>query len=84
MGLIPREVKFFDLLEQQSNTVVKGAKLLLLTLKEDGTLAGVSVPEETDGPYGRLRAARMGPDGALYVTTTNGADDKLLRISPRP
>lgn len=64
-------------------TALKGAKLLLLTLKEDGTLAEVSVPEETDGPYGRLRAARMGPDGALYVTTTNGDDDKLLRISTR-
>ena len=65
-------------------TALKGAKLLLLTLKEDGTLAKVSVPKETNGPYGRLRAARMGPDGALYVTTTNGDDDKLLRISPRP
>ena len=43
----------------------------------------MSVPEETDGPYGRLRAARMGPDGALYVTTTNGDDDQLLRIAPR-
>src|SRR6188768_3568247 len=64
-------------------TALKGAKLLLLTLKEDGTLAKVSVPKETNGPYGRLRAARMGPDGALYVTTTNGDDDKLLRISPR-
>ncbi len=65
-------------------TALKGAKLLLLTLEKDGTLARVSVPKETNGPYGRLRAARMGPDGALYVTTTNGDDDKLLRISPRP
>jgi glucose/arabinose dehydrogenase len=65
-------------------TALKGAKLLLLTLKQDGTLADVSVPEETDGPYGRLRAARLGPDGALYVTTTNGDDDKLLRITPEP
>ncbi|MDF3046353.1 MAG: gcd [Ornithinibacter sp.] len=64
-------------------TALKGAKLLLLTLEDDGTLAEVSVPEETDGPFGRLRAARMGPDGALYVTTTNGDDDKLLRITPR-
>ena len=44
----------------------------------------MSVPEATDGPYGRLRAARLGPDGALYVTTTNGEDDKLLRITPKP
>lgn len=65
-------------------TALKGAKLLLLTLEDDGSLAEVSVPEETDGPFGRLRAARLGPDGALYVTTTNGDDDRLLRITPRP
>ena len=65
-------------------TALKGAKLLLLTLKPDGTLAKVAVPKATNGPYGRLRAARMGPDGALYVTTTNGDDDKLLRVSPQP
>ena len=38
MGLIPREVKFFDLLEQQSNTVVKGAKLLQECLESKGSL----------------------------------------------
>jgi glucose/arabinose dehydrogenase len=65
-------------------TALKGAKLLLLTLAPDGTLAKVAVPKATNGPYGRLRAARMGPDGALYVTTTNGDDDKLLRVSPKP
>ena len=64
-------------------TALKGAKLLVLRLHEDGTLAEVSIPEETNGPYGRLRAARLGPDGALYVTTSNGDDDKLLRITPR-
>ena len=64
-------------------TALKGAKLLILTLEDDGSLAEVSVPEETDGPFGRLRAARLGPDGALYVTTTNGEDDQLLRIAPR-
>jgi glucose/arabinose dehydrogenase len=65
-------------------TALKGSKLLMLTLAPDGSLAEVSVPEETDGPFGRLRAARLGPDGALYVTTTNGDDDQLLRITPRP
>ena len=38
MGLIPREVKFFDLLEQQSNTVVKGAKLLQGCLESKGSI----------------------------------------------
>ena len=64
-------------------TALKGAKLLLLRLTSDGALRDVSVPTETNGPYGRLRAARLGPDGALYVTTTNGTDDKLLRITPQ-
>ncbi len=64
-------------------TALKGAKLLVLQLADDGSVADVSIPEATNGPYGRLRAARLGPDGALYVTTTNGDDDKLLRITPR-
>jgi glucose/arabinose dehydrogenase len=64
-------------------TALKGAKLLVLQLDEDGALVDVTIPEATNGPYGRLRAARLGPDGALYVTTTNGEDDELLRITPR-
>jgi glucose/arabinose dehydrogenase len=43
-----------------------------------------------DGRYGRLRAVVEGPDGALYVTTSNRdgrgepaqADDRVLRIVP--
>jgi len=35
-----------------------------------------------DGTHGRLRAVRPGPDGALYVTTSNGQDDEVLRVSP--
>ncbi|MGL5818800.1 MAG: PQQ-dependent sugar dehydrogenase [Phycicoccus sp.] len=64
-------------------TALKGAKLLVLSLDGGGRVAEVSIPEETNGPFGRLRAARTGPDGALYVTTTNGDDDRLLRVSPR-
>jgi len=64
-------------------TALKGAKLLVLQLDDEGALVDVTIPEATNGPYGRLRAARLGPDGALYVTTTNGEDDELLRITPR-
>lgn len=64
-------------------TALKGAKLLLLTLTDAGDVASVAIPKEFNNKYGRLRAARSGPDGALYITTTNGSDDKLLRVTPK-
>nr|WP_042192365.1 PQQ-dependent sugar dehydrogenase [Kibdelosporangium sp. MJ126-NF4] len=62
-------------------TALKGAKLLLFKLDDAGKVQSVSVPPEFDDDYGRLRAARQGPDGALYITTSNGTDDKLLRVT---
>ena len=35
-----------------------------------------------DREYGRLRASVQAPDGALYVTTSNGSNDRVLRITP--
>ncbi|WP_031468630.1 PQQ-dependent sugar dehydrogenase [Sciscionella sediminilitoris] len=61
---------------------LKGQKLLLYQLSREGTIVRVRLPGALNESYGRLRAARTGPDGALYVTTSNGADDKLLRLSP--
>lgn len=62
-------------------TALKGAKLLLLRLDGD-SVTEVEIPEDLVDEHGRLRAARTGPDGALYVTTSNGDDDKVLRITP--
>ena len=63
-------------------TALRGAKVLLLTLTEEGDVASVAIPPEIQDQFGRLRAARLGPDGSLYITTTNGDDDKLLRVTP--
>ncbi|SDI48281.1 Glucose/arabinose dehydrogenase, beta-propeller fold [Actinokineospora alba] len=63
-------------------TALKGAKLMLFTLDPTGKVVSVSIPPEFNDAFGRLRAARTGPDGALYVTTSNGEDDKLLRVVP--
>ncbi|HEX9269653.1 MAG TPA: PQQ-dependent sugar dehydrogenase [Candidatus Limnocylindria bacterium] len=36
-----------------------------------------------DRKYGRLRSPVLGPDGALYVTTSNGSGDRIIRIAPQ-
>jgi glucose/arabinose dehydrogenase len=64
-------------------------QLVVSTLKEED-LRGFSVgadgratSEETllDGRFGRLRGLVIGPDGALYVSTSNGTDDRILRVT---
>ena len=35
------------------------------------------------GVFGRLRAVHQSPDGFIYISTSNGSDDKIIRISPR-
>ncbi|HEX6655496.1 MAG TPA: PQQ-dependent sugar dehydrogenase [Candidatus Limnocylindria bacterium] len=34
--------------------------------------------------WGRLRAAVLGPGNKLYITTSNGSNDKVIRITPSP
>jgi glucose/arabinose dehydrogenase len=61
--------------------VLKDSHLRMLQLSADGTkVVAVSVAL-TD--RGRLRTATIGPDGALYVTTSNGfSTDFILRLAP--
>jgi glucose/arabinose dehydrogenase len=66
--------------------------LVVTTLKEsdmrrfrpDGDGTGAALVETLlDNAYGRLRAAVIGPDGALYLTTSNDRqDDVIIRVSP--
>ncbi|HVL83317.1 MAG TPA: PQQ-dependent sugar dehydrogenase [Pseudonocardia sp.] len=62
---------------------LRGSKLLLMTIGPAGGVTEVRVPEVLDGEFGRLRAVRSAPDGALLVTTDNGGgDDVVLRVEP--
>jgi glucose/arabinose dehydrogenase len=61
---------------------LKGTKLLLMRVDPNGTVTEVGQLPQLDDHYGRLRAARVGNDGALYLTTSNGDNDKVLRITP--
>lgn len=48
-------------------------------------LAGTVATQQAilyDGAYGRLRAAVLGPGSQLFVTTSNGTNDRVIRISP--
>jgi aldose sugar dehydrogenase len=64
--------------------VLKGRGVLALRLADDGTLLGQFRLPELEGVFGRIRTVQQGGDGALYVTTDNGADaDRLLRVVPR-
>ncbi len=64
---------------------LKGSGVLALWLDAAGTVLSTAEVPELNDTYGRLRTVRMGPDGALYVLTSNGASaDKILRVTPNP
>ena len=63
-------------------TALRGSKLLLMRLDGQDKVTEVSIPPALDGEFGRLRGARTGPDGALFVTSSNGDNDVVLRIEP--
>ena len=67
---------------------LRGERLLQLTL--DADLKLVNVRSILRRVHGRLRDVVVGPDGALYVTTSNRdgrgtpreGDDRILRVQP--
>ena len=50
------------------------------TLGASRVVATVPLPQ-AEG-FGRIRTAQEGPDGALWLTTSNGSNDRILRIAP--
>ena len=59
--------------------VLKDQQLLLLNVR-NGSLAGERSLFQSD--YGRLRAATVGPDGNLYLSTDNGDNDAIIKVVP--
>ena len=60
-------------------TTLKDEDLRRFSVGTDGAVA----LEDTllDGRFGRLRAAVIGPDDALYISTANGDEDQIVRIT---
>ncbi|MET8984076.1 PQQ-dependent sugar dehydrogenase [Nonomuraea wenchangensis] len=67
---------------------LRGQRVWAVPLTPTGT-AGTPVAE-LQGTYGRLRAAAVGPDGWLWLSTSNrdgrgapvAADDRIIRVPP--
>lgn len=60
---------------------LKGSQLRILTLSDDGRRVVRQDVRVTD--RGRLRSVTLGPDGDLYVTTSNGGGaDAILKVEP--
>ena len=61
---------------------LKGRSLRVFEFSASGAFMSHVVAPGLDGAYGRLRTPMLGPDGALYVTTSNGAStDRILRVT---
>jgi glucose/arabinose dehydrogenase len=63
--------------------LLKDTGVLALRLADDGALEESFQLDVLDDQYGRIRTVQQGTDGALYVTTDNGAADQLLKVTPR-
>ena len=63
---------------------LKDMTLRVFEFAADGTLLSEVIVDSLKDTYGRLRTPMLGPDGALYVSTSNGGSrDKILRVTPQ-
>ncbi|KRF34091.1 PQQ-dependent sugar dehydrogenase [Nocardioides sp. Soil805] len=61
---------------------LKAEELVFLRFDDDLALQQTRTPAPLRG-LGRLRSVTRLPGGDLLVTTSNGSDDRILRVSPR-
>jgi glucose/arabinose dehydrogenase len=61
---------------------LKDSKLVFFRFTAAGRFVWKKVPVELNGTYGRLRSVTRAHNGDLLITTSNGTDDKVLRVSP--
>lgn len=59
---------------------LKGTGVTVLTVDGDEVTGTERIPE-LDGSYGRLRSLTLDDEGALWVTTSNGQGDQVLRVT---
>lgn len=63
--------------------LLKDQGISIVTLNPAGAVARVeALAAAENSSYLRIRTVQQGPDGALYFTTSNGTDDKIVRLQP--
>lgn len=60
--------------------MLKGEGVKLFTVSSSGRITGQKTILRG---YGRIRTVQQGPDGSLYVTTSNVTGDAIYRVTPR-
>lgn len=60
--------------------MLKGQGVKLFTVSASGK---ITAQQTILTSYGRVRTVQQGPDGALYLTTSNGTGDAIYTITPR-
>lgn len=60
--------------------MLKAKHLKILHLQENKVVEEIKMFE---GEFGRLRAVTIGPDQALYISTDNSGNDKIIKIIPK-
>ena len=60
---------------------LKGTGIRLLFLDRAGKVTGTRMVPGSSA-YGRIRTVQMGPDAALYFTTSNGSRDRIVKVTP--
>ncbi len=71
-----------DLNGRLAVTAATASKVMLMRVGPDGTIGEVITPAPLEKAFGELSGIRQSPSGDLYATTSNGTDDKVLRITP--
>ncbi|MCW2736092.1 PQQ-dependent sugar dehydrogenase [Nocardioides sp.] len=61
---------------------LKGSEVLFMRFDAAGALVSVTRPARLQR-FGRLRSVTSARNGDLLLTTDNGTDDRVLRVSPR-
>jgi aldose sugar dehydrogenase len=61
--------------------MLKAQHLKVLLLDKDLKVADEIKRFEDE--FGRLRSATLAPDGSLYLSTDNGTNDKIIRVTPK-